>query len=56
MGHITIKAYSDNDDIVFEVIDDGVGFNPPEDILIKTKEKKLNQNGYGLINVNEELN
>lgn len=55
MGHITIKAYSDNDDIVFEVIDDGVGFNPPEDILIKTKEKKLNQNGYGLINVNERI-
>lgn len=48
-GHIVIKAYKDNEDIVYEIHDDGLGFD---------SEKKREDSvigGYGLYNVNERI-
>ncbi len=50
-GHIKISIYPQDGDIVFEVEDDGVGFdldNPASDIL-------FGFGGYGLHNINERL-
>lgn len=52
MGRIEIKAYSEENAIVYEVIDDGIGFEPAKDIMSKKREK---QGGYGLQNVNERI-
>lgn len=53
-GNITIKAYSENNDLYFEVCDDGVGFDVPDDILaIKNQDEILH--GYGLYNVHERI-
>jgi two-component system sensor histidine kinase YesM len=55
MGKITIKATLVEHDIVIEVSDDGVGFNPPSDILEKNPSKQRQLGGYGLINVNDRI-
>ncbi len=55
MGHITISAKLDGDhDILFEVVDDGIGFLPTEDLF---SEKRLldGLGGYGLKNVDERI-
>lgn len=53
-GKISVKAYSIDNDLYFEVKDDGVGFDVPEDILaIKNQDEILH--GYGLFNVNERI-
>ena len=51
-GNLYIRAYSENDDIIFEVEDDGDGFDVPEDILSRPATK---EGGYGLKNVNERI-
>lgn len=53
-GRITIKAYGDAQSIWFEVIDDGVGFDPPEDLLNRERLRP-GTGGYGLINVDERI-
>jgi len=55
MGNITINAYLKDNEIYIEVIDDGVGFNPPSDLLEKSPDKQRAKGGYGLINVNERI-
>ncbi len=51
-GNITIKAYRSDDDIVYEIIDDGIGFNPSEK-LGTPLESGLG--GYGLRNVDQRI-
>jgi len=53
-GNILIKAYSDDHDLYFEVSDDGVGFDVPDDIL-ESKNQEQILHGYGLHNVNERI-
>ena len=52
VGTITVKAYESGDDILFEVSDDGVGFDVPDDFW----ERPVSETGgYGLRNVNERV-
>ncbi len=54
IGHIWIRCYPENESIIFEVKDDGVGFAPKEDLFA---EKRLLEGlgGYGLKNVDERI-
>lgn len=54
-GKITIQAYGYENDIIFKVIDNGVGFCVPEDILKLKKEKMSRGTGYGIYNINERI-
>jgi two-component system sensor histidine kinase YesM len=54
MGHILIKAYGDENSIIYEIIDDGIGFNPAEDIITKARNPD-SKGGYGLKNVDERI-
>lgn len=53
MGHITERGYKKDEDLIFEVIDDGVGFDE------HTKKQKAGENGglngYGVKNVHERI-
>lgn len=51
-GNLWIRAYEKNDDLWFEVEDDGIGFEVSGDILTLKTEK---DGGYGLVNVNERI-
>ncbi len=51
-GNLFVRAYRENDDIIFEVEDDGDGFEVPEDILTRSATPS---GGYGLKNVNERI-
>lgn len=51
-GNIWIRAYASGDDIIFEVEDDGVGFEVRGDMFTVNPE---NDGGYGLANVNERI-
>lgn len=51
-GNLYIRAFSENGDIVFEVEDDGCGFDTPEDLTTRQPKK---EGGYGLKNVNERI-
>ncbi len=51
-GSIFIRAYSDGQDIVMEVEDDGIGFTVTDDILTLKREK---DGGYGLVNVHQRI-
>ena len=53
-GNMTIKTYLSDGDIIFEVTDDGAGFDVPDDIL-SGKKNKSGLGGYGLYNVNERV-
>lgn len=53
-GHIEIKAYGDSEHVWYEVIDDGVGFEPPGDLLSATFVSGKG-GGYGLRNVDERI-
>jgi len=55
MGNITINSYLKDNNVYIEIIDDGVGFNPPSDLLEKNPAKQRQTGGYGLINVNERI-
>lgn len=55
MGKISINAFLKERKIYIEIIDDGRGFNPPEDLLKKSYRKTRSQGGYGLYNVNERI-
>lgn len=50
-GNLTIRTYLDGNDIVFEVEDDGIGFDTNAD---KAK-KESDLGGFGLYNVNERI-
>lgn len=52
-GNLYIRAYLKDDDIIFEVEDDGDGFDVPEDIF--TRPATMQSGGYGLKNVNERI-
>lgn len=53
VGTINIEAYSEGDDILIEVSDNGCGFDVEEDFW--QKPKKQVSGGYGLYNVNERI-
>ena len=53
-GQIEINVYGDGDDIVFEVIDDGSGFEVSDDVIYANKEKE-SLGGFGIYNVNERI-
>ncbi len=52
-GHIIIRALDQGEDIVFEVEDDGIGFNPAS--LKAQGNDDASDGGYGLKNVNDRL-
>lgn len=54
MGNIIIKAYAKEEDIIFEVIDNGRGFDSAEDIMKKLRASN-SPGGYGLKNVDERI-
>ncbi len=51
-GNLFIRAFSEGEDILFEVEDDGSGFDVPGDILARPAGV---EGGYGLKNVNERI-
>lgn len=51
-GNLYIRAFPDGGDVVFEVEDDGDGFDVPEDFLNRPATQ---EGGYGLKNVNERI-
>lgn len=51
-GNLYIRAFGQAEDIIFEVEDDGDGFDVPEDIL---QRPATQEGGYGLKNVNERI-
>ena len=53
-GNLTIRTFLDAGDIVFEIEDDGIGFDVADDIL-SNKKTKPNLGGFGLYNVNERI-
>jgi two-component system sensor histidine kinase YesM len=63
-GQITLKGYIKEDNLVFEVADDGIGMNQEQLEKLRSKllceqqlmlDDKNLDNGYGLINVNERI-
>jgi two-component system sensor histidine kinase YesM len=53
-GHIDINASVQGNDLLIAIDDDGIGFVPSPDLLIKD-EKNKDANGYGLKNVNDRI-
>ncbi|MCI2068654.1 MAG: sensor histidine kinase [Bacilli bacterium] len=55
-GILSIRAKKEGDDIVFEVEDNGEGFDVPEDIFQRKKQATPNsRSGFGLFNVQERI-
>ncbi|HEY8425727.1 MAG TPA: sensor histidine kinase [Limnochordales bacterium] len=54
-GHIQIKAYGDREHVFFEVIDNGVGFDPSLELRSETGKPSGKTGGYGLRNVDERI-
>jgi len=54
-GHIMIKAFRDETYIYYEVVDNGLGFNPTEDLFSEERLLKMTEGGYGLKNVDERI-
>ncbi|HCA29973.1 MAG TPA: hypothetical protein DEP23_10585 [Ruminococcaceae bacterium] len=52
-GHITVRGYKKDEDLVFEILDDGVGFDEKSDSQNNGESGGLN--GYGVINVDERI-
>ena len=52
-GHLVIRTKLVGGDIVFEVEDDGIGFDVSDDTV--THKKKSDLSGFGLKNVNERI-
>lgn len=52
-GHLTVCAKDAGDDIVFEVADDGVGFEPSAAHFQKDDEETMS--GYGMKNVDDRI-
>jgi two-component system sensor histidine kinase YesM len=53
-GNIYIRAYPNLDDVIFEVEDNGKGFDPSEDLFADDK-LLIGLGGYGLKNVDERI-
>lgn len=51
-GNIYIRAFAQGEDIIFEVEDDGNGFDVPNDLFTRKSHK---EGGYGLKNVHERI-
>lgn len=55
-GNITINGFREDEDLIFEIIDDGIGFEVPEDFLKnKNPAPSDGTGGYGLKNVDERI-
>jgi two-component system sensor histidine kinase YesM len=54
-GHITINVFGDKKYIYFEVIDDGIGFEPFDDLFSNNHLLSSREGGYGLKNVDERI-
>lgn len=57
-GIITLSTHRENDDLLIEIIDNGIGMTPQKvaEILTKSKvEKHSGFNGIGLYNINQRL-
>ncbi|MBC8060071.1 MAG: sensor histidine kinase [Clostridiaceae bacterium] len=52
-GHIKINGYKKENDLILQVIDDGVGFDTNK--LFSQAEKDKNYSGYGIRNVDERI-
>lgn len=53
-GNLIINVGTENEDIVYEVKDDGVGFDVPPDILERGRGD-ASSHGFGLYNINERI-
>lgn len=53
-GNIYIKVFPKGEDIIFEVKDDGIGFEGAEQVLAK-KSDPNSKGGFGLYNVNDRI-
>ncbi len=51
-GELYIRAFTEGECVIFEVEDNGCGFDVPEDLLTRQPQKL---GGYGLKNVNERI-
>lgn len=54
LGHIRIRGRKEGSDLLFEVIDDGVGFEMNSEDF-NTSYQKIKYSGYGLRNVDERI-
>lgn len=54
LGHILVKGYKDENHLIYEVIDDGIGFDK-NCIIANNEYKKSKTSGYGLKNVDERI-
>jgi len=54
-GKIIIRGSRDNNDIVFEIEDNGCGIDPEKLKEINTFNGETNKNGYGITNVNKRI-
>ena len=56
-GHIMIKGYMENDDIIFNIIDDGVGMDQEELSYVckSLEETKTKKDSFGLFNIHQRL-
>ena len=55
-GNITINGFREDGDLIFEIIDDGIGFEVPENFLKdKNPAPSDGTGGYGLKNVDERI-
>lgn len=53
-GHIDVIGRMNGDELVFEVIDDGIGFNT-ESVDLDEKTNSFKKSGYGIRNVDERI-
>lgn len=53
-GNLEINVYAEEDAVVYEVKDDGVGFDVPDDILDRERDA-AETHGFGLYNINERI-
>lgn len=52
-GELTIKVFQEEDFILYQVVDNGLGFIPPKDLL--KRDAKDIKKGYGLQNVDDRI-
>jgi len=56
MGTVRVKGWLENNELIFEIEDDGVGI-PPEKLkhLLSSNHEPVNKRGIGVANVNERI-
>lgn len=55
MGHLEINAYGEDEYIYFEINDNGIGFEVPDELFTNVNNKLTQEGGYGLKNVDERI-